>query len=43
LRMVVDAVGSTAFLDSPFKSLGDAGGQVSWYHPLRWHSWPRAK
>jgi cardiolipin synthase len=24
-----------------FKELTDAGGRVGWYHPLRWHTWPR--
>jgi cardiolipin synthase A/B len=42
VRMVIDAVGSTAFPDSRFDRLRSLGGRVSWYHPLRWYSWPRA-
>jgi cardiolipin synthase len=42
VRMVIDAVGSTAFPDSRFQRLREAGGRVSWYHPIRWFTWPRA-
>ncbi len=42
VRMVVDAVGSTAFPDSRFDRLRAASGAVGWYHPLRWYSWTRA-
>ncbi len=41
VRLVIDAVGSTAYPDSRFDALRRAGGQVAWYHPVRWHSWPR--
>ena len=42
VRMVIDAVGSASFSDSRFLTLREAGGRVTWYHPLRWYSWPRA-
>jgi cardiolipin synthase A/B len=41
VRLVLDAVGSFASWDSYFKELTAAGGRVEWYHPLRWHTWPR--
>lgn len=41
VRMVIDAVGSAMFLDGRFDRLREAGGQVAWYHPIRWYSWPR--
>jgi len=41
VRLVLDAVGSFASWQSYFKELTDAGGRVGWYHPLRWHTWPR--
>jgi cardiolipin synthase len=41
VKMVIDAVGSTSTNKGYFKPLTDAGGEVNWYHPLRWHSWDR--
>jgi cardiolipin synthase len=41
VRLVLDAVGSFASWEGYFKELTDAGGRVAWYHPLRWHTWPR--
>ena len=41
VRLVLDAVGSFASWQSYFKELTEAGGRVEWYHPLRWHTWPR--
>jgi cardiolipin synthase len=42
VRLVIDAVGSTAYLDRRFDPLRRAGGRVAWYHPVRWYTWPRA-
>jgi cardiolipin synthase A/B len=42
VRVVIDAVGSTAFPKKRFEKLESLGGRVGWYHPLRWYSWPRA-
>jgi cardiolipin synthase A/B len=42
VRLVIDAFGSTAYPDSNFDALRDAGGKVAWYHPVRWYTWPRA-
>lgn len=41
VKLVLDAVGSFATWNSYFKELTEAGGRVAWYHPLRWHNWPR--
>ena len=41
VRLVIDAVGSTAYRDSRFATLRQAGGRVAWYHPVRWYTWPR--
>lgn len=41
VKLVLDAVGSFATWESYFKELTEAGGRVAWYHPLRWHNWPR--
>ncbi|HYY96690.1 MAG TPA: phospholipase D-like domain-containing protein [Pyrinomonadaceae bacterium] len=41
VKLVLDAAGSFASWDSYFRELTHAGGRVVWYHPLRWHNWPR--
>ena len=41
VKLVLDALGSFASWDSYFRELTQAGGHVTWYHPLRWHNWPR--
>ena len=42
VRMVIDALGSfhTQFAHL-FDELIAAGGQLCWYHPIRWDTWPR--
>jgi cardiolipin synthase len=40
VRVIVDALGSFETPDSYFDSLRAAGGQMCWYHPLDWKSWP---
>lgn len=42
VRMVVDAIGSLTTTKEFFKPITDAGGQVHWYHPVRWYNWDRA-
>jgi cardiolipin synthase len=42
VRLVIDALGSTAFPKKRFEALERRGGRVAWYHPLRWYTWPRA-
>jgi len=42
VKLVIDALGSFANSKEYFKPLTDAGGQVNWYHPLRWYNWDRA-
>jgi cardiolipin synthase len=41
VNIVLDAIGSFATWNSYFKELRDAGGQVAWYHPIRWDTLPR--
>jgi cardiolipin synthase len=41
VRMVIDAIGSNGFPKSRLERLQKAGGQVAWYHPVRWYNWPR--
>ncbi len=41
VRMVIDAMGTFRNSDSYFRKLKEAGGEVRWYHALRWYSWDR--
>jgi len=41
VNIVLDAIGSFATWNGYFKELRDAGGQVAWYHPIRWDTLPR--
>jgi cardiolipin synthase len=41
VKLLVDAIGSTRYLDHDLEPLRKAGGRAAWYHPLRWYSWPR--
>jgi cardiolipin synthase A/B len=41
VRLVLDAVGSFNTWRRDFRELIQAGGQVCWYMPLRWHTLPR--
>jgi cardiolipin synthase A/B len=41
VNVIVDAIGGFSQTKSYFQELTDAGGEVQWYHPIRWHSWPR--
>lgn len=38
VRVVVDGIGNWTLRKSYFKQLTDAGGQIEWYHPTRWHT-----
>jgi cardiolipin synthase len=42
VRIIVDALGSFDTRTSYFEGLRAAGGQMCWYHPLRWNTWPKA-
>jgi cardiolipin synthase len=42
VRIVIDALGSFSTPRSIFRDLEAAGGQMRWYHPLRWNTWQRA-
>ena len=42
VRIIVDALGSFATSQKYFDRLQAAGGQMRWYHPLRWDTWQRA-
>ncbi len=39
VRIVVDAIGSFSTHISYFDRLKAAGGQMRWYHPVRWDTW----
>lgn len=38
VRVVIDGIGSLTTRDSYFRELRKAGGEVCWYHPVRWHT-----
>jgi cardiolipin synthase len=40
VRLIVDAIGSVSTRSSYFDGLRKAGGQMRWYHPIRWNTWP---
>ena len=40
VRIIVDAIGSLGTPNSYFDPLRAAGGQMCWYHPFRWYTWP---
>ena len=42
VNLVMDAVGSLSTPKKFFNELRQAGGNVQWYHPVRWYNWPRA-
>ena len=39
VRVIVDALGSFGTSTAYFDSLRAAGGQMRWYHPVRWNTW----
>jgi cardiolipin synthase len=41
VNLLIDAIGALTLRKSHFKDLIEAGGEVQWYHPLRWNTWPR--
>lgn len=41
VNVVVDAIGGFSQTKGYFDPLTQARGQVEWYHPLRWNTWPR--
>ena len=41
VRMILDAVGSFNTWRRDFRELIEAGGEVHWYMPFRWHNWLR--
>jgi cardiolipin synthase len=42
VRIIIDALGTFATRTSYFAELEAAGGQMHWYHPLRWDTWQHA-
>jgi cardiolipin synthase len=42
VRLIVDALGSFYTHSAYFDGLRAAGGQMRWYHPVRWDTWPKA-
>ncbi len=41
VNVVLDGVGSLGTSDTYLKPVTTAGGNVAWYHPFRWNTWPR--
>jgi cardiolipin synthase len=41
VRIILDALGSFGTRNSYFDRLRAAGGQMCWYHPLKWNTWPK--
>jgi cardiolipin synthase len=41
VRLLIDALGSASTRKSALRTLREAGGQVAWYHPVSWYTWPR--
>jgi len=41
VRITVDALGSFGTSSAYFDGLRAAGGQMCFYHPLRWNTWPK--
>jgi len=41
VRIIVDALGSFTTRSAYFDRLRAAGGQMCWYHPVRWNTWPK--
>jgi cardiolipin synthase len=41
VRIIVDALGSFTTHSTYFDRLRTAGGQMCWYHPIRWNTWPK--
>lgn len=41
VRLLLDAFGSFRMPMQRFAALTAAGGQVAFYHPVRWNTWPR--
>jgi cardiolipin synthase len=41
VRIIVDALGSFGTRSAYFDGLRAAGGQMCWYHPMRWNTWPK--
>ncbi len=42
VRIIVDALGSFDTPSAYFSRFKAAGGQMRWYHPVRWDTWPKA-
>lgn len=42
VRIIVDRIGSSSTHTAYFDELRAAGGQMLWYHPLRWNTWQHA-
>ena len=39
--MIIDAIGALSLTKDYLKQVTDAGGEIYWYHPFRWNTWPR--
>ncbi len=41
VTLTIDAIGSSVTPKHYFDDLRQAGGRMSWYHPIRWNTWMR--
>jgi cardiolipin synthase len=41
VNVIADAIGNFSLQKGYFDELTKAGGQIEWYHPIRWNTWPR--
>lgn len=41
VNMIIDAIGAFSLTKYNLREITEAGGEVQWYHPLRWNTWPR--
>jgi cardiolipin synthase len=41
VNLIIDAIGALRLTKYEMRKLTEAGGEVQWYHPFRWNTWPR--
>src|SRR5436190_12590756 len=41
VNLLVDAIGAFSLSKSTFEEMSKAGGQIQWYNPIRFTTWPR--
>jgi cardiolipin synthase len=41
VNLLIDAIGAMRLSKNTFSAMTDAGGQIEWYNPIRFTTWPR--